>query len=127
MRKRIPTKTNSSEAKCLLGGKRVKYPWIDTQTGSERVPQARSFESLSWGDSSGFLLTNHLALPGSESVFDLSESSCHASVCFPRFFVSLQQRFGVTDIKASLACCSSQVLDRPCYSSQVSNGPCYSS
>ena len=35
----------------------MKYPWIDTQTGSERVPQARSFESLSWGDSSGFLLT----------------------------------------------------------------------
>ena len=51
----------------------MKYPWIDTQTGSERVPQARSFESLSWGDSSGFLLTNHLALPGSESVFGFSQ------------------------------------------------------
>ena len=45
----------------------------------------------------------------------------------PRFFVSLQQKFGVTDIKATLAGHSSQVLDRPCYSSQVSNEPCYSS
>ena len=48
-------------------------------------------------------------------------------VYVPRFFVSSQQRFGVTDIKAPSACHSSQVLDRPCYSSQVSNGPCYSS
>ena len=45
----------------------------------------------------------------------------------PRFFVSLQQKFGVTDIKAPLAGHSSRVLDRPCYSSQVSNEPCYSS
>ena len=44
-----------------------------------------------------------------------------------RFFVSSQQRFGVTDIKVPSACHSSQVLDRPCYSSQVLNGPCYSS
>ena len=45
----------------------------------------------------------------------------------PWFFVSSQQRFGLTDIKAPSACHSSQVLDRPCYSSQVSKGPCYSS
>ena len=42
--------------------------------GSERVPQAQSFESLSWGNSSRVLLTNHFSLPGSESVFDLSQS-----------------------------------------------------
>ena len=48
-------------------------------------------------------------------------------VYVPRFFVSSQQRFGVTDIKAPSPCHSTQVLDRPCYSSQVSNGPCYSS
>ena len=48
-------------------------------------------------------------------------------VYVPRFFVSSQQRFGVTDIKAPLVCHSSRVLDRPCYSSQVSNGSCYSS
>ena len=34
-------------------------------------------------------------------------------VYVPRLFVSSQQRFGVTDIKAPLACHSSQVLDRP--------------
>ena len=45
----------------------------------------------------------------------------------PWFFVSSQQRFGLTDIKAPSACHSPQVLDRPCYSSQVSKGPCYSS
>ena len=48
-------------------------------------------------------------------------------VYVPRFFVSSQQRFGVTDIKAPSACHSSQVLDRQCYSSQVLNGLCYSS
>ena len=36
-------------------------------------------------------------------------------VCVPRFCVSSQQRFGVTDIKAPSACHSSRVLDRPCY------------
>ena len=45
----------------------------------------------------------------------------------PRFFVSLQQKFGVMDIKATSAGHSSRVLDRLCYSSQVSNGPCFSS
>ena len=43
-------------------------------------------------------------------------------VYVPLFFVSSLQRFGVMDIKAPLACHSSQVLDRPCYSSHVSNG-----
>ena len=32
----------------------------------------------------------------------------------PQFFVSSQQRFGVTEIKAPSACHSSRVLDRPC-------------
>ena len=35
----------------------------------------------------------------------------------PRFIVSSQQRFGVTDIKAPSAGHSSRVLNRPCYSS----------
>ena len=34
-----------------------------------------------------------------------------------RFFVSSQQKFGVTDIKALSVRHSSRVLDRPCYSS----------
>ena len=45
----------------------------------------------------------------------------------PQFFVSSQQRFGVTDMKAPLVCHSSRVLNRLCYSSQFSNRPCYSS
>ena len=45
----------------------------------------------------------------------------------PQFFVSSQQRFGMTDIKAPSACHRSRVLDRPCYSSQVTKGLCYSS
>ena len=35
----------------------------------------------------------------------------------PRFFVSSQQKFGMTDIEALSAGHSSWVLDRPCYSS----------
>ena len=47
-------------------------------------------------------------------------------VYVPRLFVSSQQRFGVTDIKALLGV--SQLLGlRPCYSSQVSHRLCYSS
>ena len=57
-----------------------------------------------------------------------SKVCCHClhsfvtQVYVPRFSVSSQQRFGVTDMKAPSACHSSQVLGRPCYSSQVSNG-----
>ena len=58
---------------------------------------------------------------------DSFEKTLVTQVYVLRFFVSSQQRFGMMDIKAALACHSSQVLDRPCYSSQVSNGPCYSS
>ena len=57
----------------------------------------------------------------------LTEVEIVMHVYVPRFFVSSQQRFGVTGINAPSACHSSQVLDRPCYSPQVSNGPCYSS
>ena len=48
-------------------------------------------------------------------------------VYVPQFFVSSQQGFGVTHIKAPSACHSPRVLDRPCYSSQFQNKPCYSS
>ena len=37
----------------------------------ERVAPLWKFESLLWGISSGFPLTNYLALPGSESVFGI--------------------------------------------------------
>ena len=59
--------------------------------------------------------------------FSFNISPSVTRVYVPRLFVSSQQRFGVTDIKAPSACHNSQVLDRPYYSSQVSNGPCYSS
>ena len=44
---------------------------IDTCTGSERVKLSWQFESLLWDISSGFPLSNHPALPGSESVFSV--------------------------------------------------------
>ena len=54
----------------LLGGKRVRVNRL-TQAGSERVAPSWKFESLIWGISARFPLANHLALPGSESVFYL--------------------------------------------------------
>ena len=42
---------------------------IDTCTGSQRVKLSWQLESLLWDISPGFPLANHLALPGSESVF----------------------------------------------------------
>ena len=68
-------------------------------------------------------------LSGTGSVVVVYGSSCSvvSGECVLLGSVSSQQRFGVTDIKALLACHSSWVFGRPCYSSQVSNGPCYSS
>ena len=40
----------------------------------------------------------------------------YGTIDVPRFFVSSQQRFGATDLKA-LSAHSSWVLDKPCYSS----------
>ena len=49
---------------------------VDRHTGGlrVRVVPAWWFESLIWGISSGFPLVSHLALPGSESVFGLSQA-----------------------------------------------------
>ena len=41
--------------------------------GSERVEPLWQFKSLIWGISSMFPLTNHFDLPGSESVFGVSQ------------------------------------------------------
>ena len=51
-----------------------------TQAGSERVTPSWQFESLTWGISSGFPLANHVALPGSEFVFGLSQGP-HLCAC----------------------------------------------
>ena len=39
----------------------------------ERVAPSWQFKSLIWGISSRFPLANHLALPGSESVFGITQ------------------------------------------------------
>lgn len=51
--------------------RKKKYVWIDTCMGSEKVKLSWQFKSLLWDISSGFPLDNHLALPGSESVFSV--------------------------------------------------------
>ena len=58
--------------KSLLGGKRVH---VDRHMGGlrERLVPLWWFESLIWGISSRFPMANHLALPGSESIFGLSQ------------------------------------------------------
>ena len=49
--------------------------WIDTRAGSEKQshPRGSLNHYLYGGISSGFPLANHLALPGSESIFGLSQ------------------------------------------------------
>ena len=65
------------------------YVWIDTQVGSERVLPSWWFESLIWGLPSGFPLPNHLALPGFESGFGLSQGPpmCVSALSWPRWFL----------------------------------------
>ena len=60
------------QVKCLLGEKSIH---VDRHTGGlrERVTHSWQFESLLWGISSRFPLTNHVALPGSESIFGISQ------------------------------------------------------
>ena len=69
LQKRIPTKMESSETR-----KRSTVR-VGRHMGGlgERVTPSWQFESLLWGIPSGFPLANHLALPGSESVFGLSQ------------------------------------------------------
>ena len=74
------------QANYFVGVKSIQYVWIDTQAGSERVAESRAhwqFELLSRGISSGFPLTSHFDLPGSESIFGVSQDppTCvHASL-----------------------------------------------
>ena len=41
---------------------------------AERLLPSWQFKSLIWGISSGFPLANHFDLPGSQSIFDLSQN-----------------------------------------------------
>ena len=73
-RNRIPTKKVVKQVKYLLGEKRSTV-CVDRHTGRlrERVTPSWQFESLIWGISSVFPLTNHFDLPGSESIFSVSQ------------------------------------------------------
>ena len=62
------------QVKCLLGGKRVHVN-RHTDRLREGVKPSWSSSSLIWGISSEFPLVSHIALPGSESVFCLSQGS----------------------------------------------------
>ena len=51
--------------------------YVDRHRGELRVSRvvpSWQFELLSWGISSGFPLANHFDLPGSQSIFDLSQN-----------------------------------------------------
>ena len=56
-----------------LIGRKKRYMWIHTQVDSDRDTLSWWPEALIWDISSGFPLASHLALPGSESVFVLSQ------------------------------------------------------
>ena len=73
---RIPTRTESGETKYLLRGGKSTVAWIDTQADSEGESLSASlwqFELLLWGISSVFPLASHFDLPGSRSMFGLSQ------------------------------------------------------
>ena len=91
------------------------YSWLGTTWGLQ-------MQTLLHDEKSSITLQSTLHV-----VWFLSVHPTVMQAYVPRLFVSSQQRFGLTDIKAPSACHSSQVLDRLCYSSRVSNGPCYSS
>ena len=61
------------QVKCLLREEKSTV-LLDRRTSGlrERVVPSGQFESLLWGISSLFPLTNHFDLPGSESVFGVS-------------------------------------------------------
>ena len=77
------------QVKNLLGEKRIQYAWIDTSVGSERVALFWWFDSLLWGISNRFPLTNFLALPGSESVFGIYQGPpcVHTHISKPRWIL----------------------------------------
>ena len=61
------------QVKYLLGEKNTVH--VDRHMGRlrERVTPAWQFESLIWGISSRFPLANHFGLPGSKSIFGVSQ------------------------------------------------------
>lgn len=79
LQKRVSTKTESSEeaSRVFIRKKKSTIP-KDRHTGrlreSPRVVLLWQFKSLLWGISSGFPLASHFDLPGSESMFGISQA-----------------------------------------------------
>ena len=91
--KRIPTKTESSEtSKVFIRRKKVQYLWRNTQEDSQESPWVVpkwQWKLLIWGISSSFPLANHSDLPGSQSVFGISQDPLlcvHASLSQDGFY-----------------------------------------
>ena len=66
-----------NQVKCLLGGKKSTV-CVDRHKGMLREAEScfgGSLKSLIWGTSSWFPLANHFDLPGSESVFGISQDT----------------------------------------------------
>ena len=66
---------SSETSKVFIRRKKKSTVRVDRHTGGlrERVAPLWQFESLIWGTSSGFPLANHFDLPGSTSIFGISQ------------------------------------------------------
>ena len=77
-RKEFPQKMESSETKCLLGGKNKYSTCRQTHVWAQKescwVTPLWHFEWLLWAISSRFPLANHFDLPDSESTFGIFQS-----------------------------------------------------
>ena len=95
LQKRIPTKTERSEASEIFIRREKSTVHVGRHTGRLRerenhwVTPSWLFESLLWGISSGFPLANHCDLPGSQSTVGRSQDppACvHASLSQDGFY-----------------------------------------
>jgi len=78
LQKRISTETESTEASKVFirREKRVQYVWIDTWADSEGESLSCALVAvwiIFWGLFSSFPLANHFDLPGSQSIFGVSQ------------------------------------------------------
>ena len=93
---------------------------MDRHTGGlrERVAPLRQFESLLWGISSRFPLTNHFDLPDSKSVFGVSQdrpTCAGTSLCQDGFYrrglwvVNVSWHHSLFDLQGAFLLMCSQV------------------
>ena len=93
LQKRISTQMESSKvSKVFIRRKKVQYLWRNTQEDSQESPWVVpkwQWKLLIWGISSSFPLANHSDLPGSQSVFGISQDPLlcvHASLSQDGFY-----------------------------------------